>query len=1670
MAKEKNEGFSENAIRILKARYFMKTEKGEFIDKKPSDLFSRVAKYIASAEKTKKEQEYWERKFFEIMMNRDFMPNSPTLTGAGRGMCLSACFVLPIEDSMESIFETVKSAALVHKEGGGCVHEDTLIVDRQRGVMPIKEHPEIKNREHFPLGKPIPVSSPIITISYDEVLKRHVHGLVTHVWKFEIPLEEQIIVETDGGWVRTSEWHPFIVQNSNGGLIVKRADELKPGDRLIGIDPKQQELLPIGIEDDLAWLIGYFIADGSLDNSTNGLRLRFSDSNLDALQRAQTILERYCGSNGCLTKDKRENCYAVTLTCHLDSNNGNANKKAQFLLKNYFLKVSQPGKKYENLNINFLREIKNPRALVAGLIDGDGYVGREKACFATAHNPLAEFVTEQLSILGIRSHIREREPRRMGKQSTYEVAFGAGWMKYLPTVKKPRATRLTINSKDPVVLKTYRPKSGSTIFYDFTVEKYNNYIAGNGGFLLVHNTGFDFSRLRPKGSFVRKTQGIASGPVSFLKVIDAATEAVKQGGCVAPDTIIPTDKGMMEIKELGPTSQPGWYPLKIKVQTDEGLMETDEFYNNDKVLVKTIITECGYHLTATPDHRIRVINERGEYVWKKLSEINEGDWVALQKDTYIDTFSSLPKLEIKPHFNAKKVRLPEKLTPELSELIGYFIGDGCFHNGRLILSISHSQLDLKEYFEKIVKKEFDIESRVEQKSNDASIKLIFQSIILEKWFKKIGIVKESSSKAEIPEIIFKTTKENAYAFLRGLFEADGTVSKEGYISFSTISEKLIDQVQILLLSLGIPTRKFYLSERENSFGRNPLYRLNIITKNGYENFINKIGFTSKLKRERLQSISEKAWEFNDVIPNQTYIITACYKYVGAGCRAGRAKKGVNRTLYRDIQHYLVEVTSPRNLTRSRLNYLIEKHPELKENETLMSLLKKNQFYDRIKVIKEGYSLTLDLSVPGSHTYIANGFVSHNTRRGANMGILRVDHPDIEEFITMKRDGRTLTNFNISVAATDKFMRAVKNNGTYEIYNPHLKKVVGKKKAREIFRMIVESAWAIGDPGLVFIDRINRLNPTRALGPIRATNPCVVGDTLVATEKGLIKIEDLAEKYPNGGIKIMTDNRVNPMTTMLEGTYGNIVTTESGVSFYPFSKAFYTGIRPVVKLTTIEGYELILTPDHKIATISGWKKAEDLNPGTKILIHSDKGEAYATIKEIISIGKRKVYDLIEPVTHSFIANGIVCHNCGEQPLHDYESCNLGSINLSNFYNEKKKDNFDWERFADVIRSAVRFLDNVIEVNKYPLPQIEQMTKANRRIGLGVMGWADLLIKMKIKYDSPQALKLAEKVASFLRKIAIEESQRLAEERGSFPNIDKSVYKDKKMRNATVFTIAPTGTISRIAGCSSSIEPIFSFEIVSKIIDQEIKDIHPLYAEWKEKNPGKPLPPYFVTAHGISPEWHIKHQAVFQKYVDNSVSKTINFPNKATVEDIEKAYLLAYELGTKGITIYRDGCRAEQVLYRPEQMEKLTPKERPDSLVSVTDKITTGFGNLYVTITFYEGKPFEVFASIGKSGYSTMADAEAIGRLISLALRSGVDPREVVDQLKGIGGAEPIFHGGKLVQSIPDAIAQVLERHIGKIENKRKKDMYVNICKNCGATLPDEKCPTCPICGWNRCSGA
>jgi ribonucleoside-diphosphate reductase alpha chain len=594
-----------------------------------------------------------------------------------------------------------------------------------------------------------------------------------------------------------------------------------------------------------------------------------------------------------------------------------------------------------------------------------------------------------------------------------------------------------------------------------------------------------------------------------------------------------------------------------------------------------------------------------------------------------------------------------------------------------------------------------------------------------------------------------------------------------------------------------------------------------------------------------------------------------------------------------------------------------------------------------------------------------------TRRGANMGILKVDHPDILEFIDCKLDGG-ITNFNISVAATDAFMDALTAGTEYDLINPHTKRAVGRLSAKEVFERIVRAAWRTGDPGMVFIDRINAspANPTPEIGMVEATNPC-----------------------------------------------------------------------------------------------------------------------------------------------------------GEQPLLPNEACNLGSLNVSKFARrgDDGEWSIDWDEMDRVIRLAVRFLDDVIEMNPYPLPEIDATVKANRRIGLGIMGWADLLFTMGVAYDSQEAIDLADRLMAFVKEKSHDQSAKLAEERGPFPNWSQSIYKtDRPLRNSTVTTIAPTGTISMIAGCSSGVEPIFALAFEHRVKQPDGERVLTFVNETFERIakeqgffsdalmrevakrgslhgiPGVPEEAVrvFKTSHEIGFEWHVRHQAAFQRYTDNGVSKTINLPNEASEADVARAYTLAWELGCLGITVFRDGCKGEQVLNigvgkkdtkaaSAAGPTAMVIRPRPRSLQGSTYRTETPIGTAFITVNeTTDHDPFEVFVQVGKGGSDTMAVAEALGRLISLVLRlpSPLTAQrrleEVISQLSRIGGGQPTGFGPAKILSLPDALARTLAEHIGQVKAAAEapvvagangKKQIGDLCKECGQAtfIYEEGCKKCLSCGFNEC---
>ncbi len=973
------------------------------------------------------------------------------------------------------------------------------------------------------------------------------------------------------------------------------------------------------------------------------------------------------------------------------------------------------------------------------------------------------------------------------------------------------------------------------------------------------------------------------------------------------------------------------------------------------------------------------------------------------------------------------------------------------------------------------------------------------------------------------------------------------------------------------------------------------------------------------------------------------------------------------------------------------------------------------------------------------------------RRGANMGVLRVDHPDVREFITSKTDESQITNFNISVAITDAFMEAVANDTDYDLIEPSNGEVVETVRAREIFDLIAKYAHHNGEPGVLFIDAANRSNPIPNVGTYEATNPCVTGDTRIYTDRGMIRAVEL---FDDG----------SPTRVAIDGRFGVADATT------PATHVFLTGVKPVFRLMTKEGYSLRATADHRIMTEDGWRELSDLQAGDRLHILNRKGgfgaegteelgrvlgwlvgdstiksdaavlsffgeekrelapvfagyvdalvepmtvgargsypvgavdvaprdearvsserlrvlvaehgltetkhqvpesvfrgteamqrgflqalftadgsfqnggekgasvrlaanaltlledvqrlllnfgiaskiykerrpagyrqlpdsnrelkeywceaqhelviskhnmavfaseigflmdykqsalearldadkrgpyrEAFtATVESITADGEEAVYDLTEPLTHSFIADGVVVHNCGEQWLLGYESCNLGSVNLAVHVTEDHE--VDWAALQTTIEESTRFLDDVITANRYvdAVPQLKQAAMGSRRIGLGFMGLADMMVKVGLRYGSPEGQEFAAQISEFMRYHSMKTSIQLAEERGPFLSIIGSVYdpanmkwepptpiqkyrhdwgrpeinwnevvdgiKEHGIRNAAQTTIAPTGTISTVSGCEGyGCEPIFALAYTRYVVDGD-KRIELDYAspllEAKLKQADldeeqrkaiisrvssegtaqniEDIPTNIrnalVVSSDVSPEEHVRMQASIQAFIDNSISKTINMPSTATVEDVQTAYRLAWELGAKGLTVYVTGSRdtvvletkatrekreggestesnemqdaaanpsAGHVAAQTAQQEPLPilynekKKPRPSMLNGKTFRAPTPVGTAYITINengYGQGQPFEVFITTSKAGSEIAAISEAMGRLISLTLRqtSPVSPRdriaEITRQLIDIGGGRQMGFGPNRVASLPDAIAKTLAEYL------------------------------------------
>ena len=1394
----------------------------------------------------------------------------------------------------------------------------------------------------------------------------------------------------------------------------------------------------------------------------------------------------------------------------------------------------------------------------------------------------------------------------------------------------------------------------------------------------------DLSELRPEGTPVHGSGGTSSGPSSFavevfdnfarwaqlggaeyagpvaaLRYVFSPTlRVIRQGGCLHPDTLVHTSRGTLRLSEVVDAHQMGWQDHRLKVATDEGWKDSPRGFNNGNAPTLRVTLANGQTLRGTPRHRVKVLRQDGRREWVRLEDLQAGDHVIQVLDQHTGAPVVLRPVDV-PHHNATPIAMPEVLSERLAFFLGYLWGDGFVSDGRVGLAVAHGSPMVDEA-PRLFAELFGLEVAREQKVGDASVVFVTKAAHLIAWLDANGLSKAKARELRLPKAIRMAPRPVVGAFLRGLFEADGSLS-HGMPSLSTASVVLAEDVATMLAGLGIPTKSRVVGSRLDRYSRHAIHHLRVVSAKGLARFVERVG---AMPGSRLEAMGYH-------VPDE-----------------GREQSWA-------------QVRGDRHLTATAYDRLrsvpavAERLPEFAYDE----------YYVPVRAVEDaGRSLTLDLSVDENETYLAGGFVTHNTRRGAGMATMSITHADIRDFITAKdlereRTEGDISTFNISVLVSDEFMRSAALEGPAGVLHD-----------------IAEHAWQTGEPGIIYVDRINAHNPMRAsLGDIKATNPCFAADTRIATSRGLVTIGELFETQEN--LFVVTDRR-----TYLD---------QPGVMPRAAAKVFKTSESArVYRLRTRHGYEVRATPDHKFLTPDGWVKLQDLVPGSKLLIQSAEGSwsdqyelpahvrvaqaelvatagsnnrgglasrtgrndirarfsslpthwsrefgvflgllsgdgfsgaqeggitfakadladleplvetfrgwfggtvqehancvqwrfgrvavgflaalgidqaeaaekgvpeavfaapreavigylqglftadgtvnvscggesctirlasssrtlladvqlllsnlgivsrvyhrrssgekltpdgkggmrmdayaeqfeltldevdldvfvdtvgfltsgkqerarAYVASKlrpsyrgsyetEVVSVeyeGLEPVFDTTEPVSHSVIANAIVAHQCGEIPLFPGEPCDLGAINLAEYVVEQGVGlfGFDMETFRADVHTCVRFLDNVLEVNKFALEDNREMSHYLRRLGLGIMGLADALIRMGFRYDSEEGRDATRAMIEALREAATEASRALAEERGPFPGLGESSLADAR-RNIALLTVAPTGTTSMLMGVSSGVEPVFAPFIYRKIGSGYAAIIAPLFRELLERH--APHPDYtkegrwdwqkvveqvqahhgsvqrldfipddvkavLVCAHDIAPSDHVRMQGVVQSAFDaggdmvsNSISKTINLPNGAGVEDVYDSYALAFETGCKGITVYRDGSREFQVLSTSSKAERKGGAEK------MTPETPT------VNAAATEGAPAAATQSAADSAAAAEQPASVPPRTAATKSQEQNRSRTTFERLP----SEPLFDRPTRLEGFTDAVKLMLAsgEHRGFYVTVNKQD--------------------------------
>lgn len=1549
--------FDGNAMRVLKERYFAKKADGS--TETPAEFLWRVASAIAEperpyAEKLGRDPEAVvagvSHAFYDMLARRDFMPNTPCLVNAGRPLSmLSACFVLPVPDSIDGIFYSVKAMALIQKSGGGCVAGDARVWSTFCGIEPIEvlfARTTADGRSGVPQGNGVAYDIrdlDVRTLSMNPATGASGLQKATHIWKFDVPAEQQIVVRTrEGVEVQTSEWHPFMALRGTK-LTEVRADALQPGDVILG--PEQPDAYwpwseyrtvnDLRLDEETAWLAGFTLGDGSFGRwAGSKLRLRWFSGSEDVLERVKSVLQRHGVNVNAITSDPRGGTKYVTT---LDQ---------RFIKKfSALCGLVAPGPKDATIRIPEMIG-KSPlpvvRAFLAGLVDSDGTVDRDGSpLYTTASEAMALDLSALMSLLGFQPTVKRKEPYGRGKSATFTVLLArinrvaelaAGIAPYMFCAarkarllaggstrevrqlhvpfktwrdvlvqhglarprsfgSKPGAGRFaeelnrwscnpggrvrradlesiageleTLDAETAALLRRVA-RVGQEVrsvgraavakaYFDLTVDGWNTYAAGRNGLAMIHNTGFAFSDLRHKGAEVHSTGRDASGPVSFMKVFNAATDSIKQGGVRrgANMGVLRVDhpdvfEFMKCKKELDSENKALWNRL-----SDTGRYTEAELAHLKQELLQTQINNFNISIGVTDAFMqavktggaIDLVDPRTNTVAQTVQAreiwdgIVEGAWQNGEPGVlFLDH----------PEWNPLPGLGPIQATnPCLTGDTLVAVADGRGHVR--IDELAASGLDVPVF------------------TADDSGKLTVRTMRHpRKTGEKVPVYKITLDDSST----IRATANHKFRSRQGEYKEVRELRAGDSLSIMTKFEApVVDVVanagghskqNYWWLTLGGQTVRAEHRLIAEFFGGKAVPRGHVVhhkDRNAQNNYPENLQVMSKADHDRYHA-AEMLGDSNPMRRAQT-------DWSEAKWEAYRAKHSTNNT-------------GEKNRRFSGWTNEAVREAALELTTTLGRRFSEDDWaaFAIERSLPQQFSSWRRDNLDGG----VNGLAKWATGKlGLKPGLENVDPRVVRHFEEALQQG-----YEAEISAGLLLVYKI-----CEICNEEF-------SVRYVDREIGYCSQACN---------LRKLNSDPAIHAKRHSARRVTLDKLKAAvreqqldvytalkaKQKLVLKQDWVAACKSRGVSVEISRKSSPFRSFLE-----------------LQEAASTFNHRVVSIE-LDGFE-------------------DVYNGTVDEFHN----FYCGGFEAQTTAKKRKYIYVNS------------RNCGEQALHGWDSCNLGSINVGQYYDAQAKD-VDWERLAQTVALSIRFLDNVIDANIYPLDEIREMVTNNRRVGLGIMGFADLLIQMETAYGSPEAIAFAEKLMKFIQQRAEETSELLARERGDFPNKHLSTWaKDPRpRRNAALLSIAPTGTISMIAGCSFGCEPYFGMAYTKHVMkDAEGRPQHlyyvvPLFEEISkdegfyseellgeiEMNRGSvkglaKVPEHwqqvFTTSADVTVDQHIDMLAAFQKHTCNAVSKTINAPNDDTRENVSRAIFRAYESGCKGFTYYRDGSRTEQVV--------------------------------------------------------------------------------------------------------------------------------------------------------------